>query len=72
MKLWRMWAKALAEKASSDSDEADRIALIRTLIVGVNFITHHHGEYDPPLVALAVSEWSTRCNATHIDTRSHC
>ena len=39
MKLWRIWAKALGEKASSDSDEADRIAVIRTLIVGVNFIT---------------------------------
>ena len=39
MKLWRIWAKALWEKASADSIEADRIALIRTLIVGVNFIT---------------------------------
>ena len=39
MKLWRIWAKALGEKPSLDSDEADRIALIRTLIVGVNFIT---------------------------------
>ena len=39
MKLWRRWAKALGEMASSDSDEADRVALIRTLIVGVNFIT---------------------------------
>jgi hypothetical protein len=39
MELWRIWAKALGGKASSDSDEADRIAVIRTLIVGVNFIT---------------------------------
>ena len=39
MELWLMWAKALGEKASSDSDEADLIAVIRTLIVGVNFIT---------------------------------
>ena len=31
--------KSTGEKASSDSDEADRIPLIRTLIVGVNFIT---------------------------------
>ena len=37
--LWRIWAKALGEKASSDSQEADKVALIRTLIVGVNFIT---------------------------------
>ena len=40
MKLWRIWAKALGEKASSDSDEADRIAVIRTPTVGVNFITY--------------------------------
>ena len=39
MKLWRIWAKALGERASADMFEADRIALIRTLIVGVNFIT---------------------------------
>lgn len=31
--------KSVGGKASSDSDEADRIAFIRTLIVGVNFIT---------------------------------
>ena len=39
MKLWRIWAKALGEKASLDTQEADRVAMIRTLIVGVNFIT---------------------------------
>ena len=32
-KLWRIWAKALGEKASADNREADRVALIRTLIV---------------------------------------
>ena len=31
--LWRIWAKALGEKASIDNREADRVALIRTLIV---------------------------------------
>ena len=39
MKLWRIWATALGERASADRFEADRIALIRTLIVGVNLIT---------------------------------
>jgi hypothetical protein len=37
--LWLIWAQALGEKASSDSQEADKVALIRTLIVSVNFIT---------------------------------
>lgn len=29
---WRLWAKALGEKSGSTDKEADRIALIRTLI----------------------------------------
>jgi hypothetical protein len=37
--LWRLWAKALGEKASVCDDEADRVAVVRTIIVGVNFIT---------------------------------
>ena len=31
--LWRIWAKALGEKAGNTDTESDRIALIRTLIV---------------------------------------
>jgi uncharacterized membrane protein len=38
-KIWRIWAKALGEKASSDDKEADTIAMVRTVIVLVNFIT---------------------------------
>jgi hypothetical protein len=30
--IWRVWAKALGEKASKCSKESDRVALIRTLI----------------------------------------
>ena len=37
--LWRAWAKALGEKASECDDEADRVAAVRTIIVGVNFVT---------------------------------
>lgn len=36
---WRLWAKALGEKSGSTNQEADVIALIRTVIVSVNFIT---------------------------------
>ena len=32
MKMWSTWAKALGEKVGED-DEADRVAIIRTLIV---------------------------------------
>lgn len=38
-KMWRIWAKSLGEKASNDNKEADRIALVRTVVVLVNFIT---------------------------------
>ena len=32
MRLWRLWAKALGEKAGAN-DESDVVALIRTLII---------------------------------------
>jgi hypothetical protein len=37
-KLWRIWAKALGEKAGATDDEADRIAVIRSIIV-LSYIT---------------------------------
>lgn len=30
--MWRLWAKALGEKASKCSKESDRVALIRSVI----------------------------------------
>ncbi len=36
--LWRIWAKALGEKAGDTDQESDRIAFIRTLIV-LSYIT---------------------------------
>ena len=36
--MWRLWAKALGEKASRHNKEADRIALIRTLIF-ISYLT---------------------------------
>lgn len=38
-KYWRLWAKSLGEKTGSSDREADVVALIRTIIVGINFIT---------------------------------
>jgi hypothetical protein len=35
-----LWAKALGEKASKDNEEADKIAIIRTIIVMVYLITN--------------------------------
>jgi hypothetical protein len=38
--MWRLWAKALGEKASEDDKEADRVAVIRSLIVLCYIITN--------------------------------
>ena len=37
---WKLWAKALGEKAGSTDQEADRVAVIRTVIVTVYVITN--------------------------------
>ena len=39
-KLWRLWAKALGEKASKCNKESDKIALIRTFIFVSYLITN--------------------------------
>ena len=38
--MWRIWAKALGEKASNDDKEADRVATIRTFIIVSYVITN--------------------------------
>lgn len=39
-KLWRIWAKALGEKSGNNDDEADKIALVRTVIVLIYVLTN--------------------------------
>lgn len=48
---WRLWAKALGDKASSDNNEADKVAIIRTLIVLVYVIANIF------LVANVIRHW---------------
>lgn len=50
-KTWRLWAKALGEKASPDDNEADKIAIIRTVIVLVYIIANIF------LVANVIRHW---------------
>lgn len=40
MTVWRIWAKALGQKEGKSNQEADRIALIRTLIVLFYIVTN--------------------------------
>jgi len=39
-KSWRLWAKALGEKAGTTDEEANRIAVIRSCIVLCYVITN--------------------------------
>jgi uncharacterized membrane protein YwzB len=39
-KYWRLWAKALGEKAGATKQEADRVALIRSAIVLCYIVTN--------------------------------
>jgi hypothetical protein len=38
--MWRLWAKALGEKTGKSDHEADRIAIIRTVIVVCYLVTN--------------------------------
>lgn len=38
--IWRIWAKALGEKASVNNLEADKVALVRTLIIVFYIVTN--------------------------------
>jgi hypothetical protein len=39
MSAWRVWAKALGQKEGKCDKEADRIAVVRTVIAGINLFT---------------------------------
>ena len=39
-KIWRIWAKALGEKAGATKQEADSVALVRTIIILSYLITN--------------------------------
>ena len=50
--MWRLWAKALGEKASKCDREANTVALIRTFIFITYFITNI------AIVANAIRHWN--------------
>ena len=50
--LWRLWAKALGEKAGKNDKEADTVALIRTVILITYFVTN------VAIVSNAVRHWN--------------
>ena len=38
--MWKLWVKALGEKASNNDDEADKIAIIRSIIIISYLVTN--------------------------------
>lgn len=56
MKIWRLWAKALGEKASNDDRESDHIANIRTVIFLTYLITNIC------IVAGVIRHWNDETN----------
>jgi hypothetical protein len=53
-RAWRLWAKALGEKAGSTDREADTVASIRTAIVVCYLITNIF------IIAGVLRHWSIR------------
>jgi hypothetical protein len=60
--MWRIWAKALGEKASPCPRESDRVALVRTLILLSYLCTNVF------IVAGVARQW----NATNRMDATHC
>jgi hypothetical protein len=50
--MWRIWCKALGEKASECSRESDLVAIIRTIILSTYLITNI------AIVANAARHWN--------------
>lgn len=52
--MWRLWAKALGQKASNKDHEADKVAILRTFIFTTYLITNAF------IVAGVVRHWNDR------------
>lgn len=50
--MWRIWAKALGEKAGASDREADKIAIVRTIILMLYLITNSF------IVAGVIRHWN--------------
>jgi hypothetical protein len=38
--MWRLWAKSLGEKSGSSDNEADKVAVVRTIIILFYILTN--------------------------------
>jgi len=56
--MWRLWAKALGQKASKKDSEADQVAVVRTFILATYLVTNAF------IVAGVVRHWNDQTNIT--------
>jgi len=50
--MWKLWVKALGEKASNNNDEADKIAIIRSIIIISYLVTNMF------IIASVIRHWN--------------
>ena len=62
MTFWRLWAKALGEKAGKNDKESDNIAIIRTIIF-FSYLTTNAA-----IVANAVRHWDDNQKPNYLDS----
>lgn len=64
-KFWRIWAKALGEKAGKNDKEADYVALLRTFIFFTYLITNI------AIVANAIRHWNDLDKTAPVSYNKH-
>ena len=62
---WRIWAKALGEKAGKNDKEADYVAVLRTFIFLTYLVTN------VAIVANAVRHWNDEVNSNSHGHTTH-
>jgi len=58
--MWRLWCKALGEKASYCDKESDRVAIIRTVVLAIYLITNAF------IVAGVIRHWNDGGNTAEL------
>jgi len=61
--IWRWWAKSLGQKASKKDHEADKVAIIRTLIFATYLVTNAF------IVAGVIRHWND--NQINVEVEIH-
>lgn len=58
--MWRLWCKALGNKATSCDKESDRVAIIRTIVLAAYMLTN------AVIVAGVVRHWDDNTHSAEL------